>query len=167
MSAVRQPAVPAAAQIAPATPRALVLVWAPVLVWMAFIFSLSGERFSDANTAAWLSGIIGPLGISPDVIKLGNLIVRKCAHFVEYAILGMLTLRALRATWPQRRRAQLILVAVLVAASWATVDEVHQSLGTTSRDGRPRDTVLDTAGAWAGAAAAAASRRGRPRRGAA
>lgn len=165
MSAVRQQSVPAAANIPRATPRGLVLVWAPVLVWMAFIVSLSGERFSDENTAAWLSGIIGPLGISPAVIKVGNLIVRKCAHFVEYAVLGVLTLRALRATWPQRRSGQLLLIAVVVAASWATLDELHQHLGTTSRGGRPKDIGLDAAGALAGAMAGAAYRKRRLRRG--
>ena len=161
MSAVQQRSVPAAATIGRATPRALVLVWAPVLVWMAFIFSLSGGRFSDQHTEAWLSRIIGPLGISPDVIKVGNLIVRKCAHFVEYAILGVLTLRALRTTWPQRRDGRLLLIAVALAASWATLDELHQHAGTTSRDGRPKDIVLDAAGALAGGAAAAASRKRR------
>ena len=164
MNAVRQQSVPAAAKIRRATPGALVLVWAPVLIWMAFIFSLSGERFSDKNTAAWLSGIIGPLGISPDVIEAGNLIVRKCAHFVEYAILGVLTLRALRATWSQRRSAQLLLIAVVVAASFASLDELHQHFGTRSRGGRPKDVVLDAAGAWAGAMAGAAYRRRRDRR---
>jgi VanZ family protein len=165
MSAVRQ-SLPTAAKIWRAAPRALVLAWAPVLVWMAFIFSLSGERFSDENTAAWLSGIIGPLGISPDVIKIGNLIVRKCAHFVEYAVLGVLTLRALRATWPWRRSGQLLLIAVVVAAAWATLDELHQYLDTASRGGRPQDVVLDTAGALAGVAVGCAYRARRMRRGA-
>jgi VanZ family protein len=112
-----------------------------------------------------LSGIIGPLGISPVVIKVANLIVRKCAHFVEYAILGLLTWRALRASWPQRRRRQLLLAAMAIAAAWAGVDELRQYITTAARGGKAQDVVLDAAGALAGAALGAVclERRGRRR----
>ena len=133
----------------------VVAAWATGAVWMMVIFALSSDRFSDVNTAAWLSRlpIIGALGISPAVIVAGNFIVRKCAHFVEYAALSMLTFRALRTTWPQRRSRQLLAVAVALAAACAGLDELRQHVWTLSRSGTPKDVVLDTFGACAGAVA--------------
>lgn len=132
-----------------------VAAWGPVAVWLMVIFALSSDRFSDVNTAAWLSRlpIIGALGIPPAVIVAGNFIVRKCAHFVEYAALSMLTFRALHTTWPQLRSRQLLAVAVALAAACAGLDELRQHVWTPSRSGTPKDVVLDTLGACAGAVA--------------
>jgi VanZ family protein len=121
------------------------------MVWAAFILSLSSDRFSDVHTAAWLSGIAGALGISLPLVEVANFIVRKSAHFVEYAVLSLLTLRAMLVTWPQRRRRQLLVCAVFAAAAWASVDELHQHFFTLTRMGTPKDVVLDTSGALAGA----------------
>ena len=127
--------------------------WGPVALWMAVIFLLSTDQFSEANTAAWITAIplIGAFGPSPAHIQAGNLIVRKCAHFVEYAILSMLTFRALRASRPRLRARRLLMLAVLIAGVYASLDELHQWLGTQSRTGSPLDVLLDTFGALAGA----------------
>jgi len=123
-----------------------------VALWLAVIFSLSGDRFSDVNTAVWLSGmpLVGAL-LPPAAIEVGNFIVRKCAHFVEYAVLGMLTFRALRSTRPRVRKRQLLAVAVGLAVLCASLDELRQFLATFTRSGTPRDVLLDGTGALAGA----------------
>lgn len=148
------------------TPLTLLWAWVPVLIWAGFIFSLSGDRFSDEHTAAWLSGVVDALGIPPAVIAAINLIVRKCAHFVEYAILGMLIVRALRASWPSRRLQRLVAFAVLLTAGCAAADELNQHFATAQREGTWRDAALDTAGGAAGVALAVAylGRVGRRRR---
>jgi VanZ family protein len=131
---------------------ALVVAWGPVALWMAVISVLSSDRFSDVNTAVWFSAVplVGAL-MPPHAIELGNFIVRKCAHFVEYAILSMLTFRAVRATWPRVTGARLAGAAVVVAVLCAGLDELHQYFGTLTRSGSPRDVLLDAFGATAGA----------------
>ncbi len=122
------------------------------MVWLAVIFSLSSDQFSDVNTAAWLSAmpLVGALGVAPGSIETANMIVRKTAHFVEYALLGMLTLRALRASW-RRRDLWLIVGAVAVCAACASADELRQRFYTTARTGKATDVILDSLGALAGA----------------
>jgi VanZ family protein len=131
---------------------AVVTAWGPVVVWVAVIFSLSSDQFSDVNTAAWLSAIpmVGALGIPPAAIEAGNFIVRKSAHFVEYALLGMLILRALRATWRPRGRRELA-AAVAGAALCGSLDELRQHFFTATRTGTPHDVALDIVGALTGA----------------
>jgi len=130
---------------------ALTAAWGAVALWLAVIFSLSSDRFSDVNTAVWLSNmpLLGAL-VPPAAIAAGNFIVRKSAHFVEYAVLGMLTFRALRLTWPRIGRHALA-VAVGFAVLCAGVDELHQYFGTFTRNGTPNDVMLDGTGALAGA----------------
>jgi VanZ family protein len=156
MSGTRNEPVSAVANGGAATPATVVLAWTPVVIWMAVIFSLSSDRFSDQNTAAWLSGIVSALGFPPAILKVGNWMLRKSAHFVEYAILGMLIFRALRTTWPWRRVQHLLIAAIAATALCASVDELHQYVGTATREGKAKDVVLDTVGAVAGAAAGGA-----------
>jgi VanZ family protein len=166
MSAVRDGRIAAVRGTARTGAPALLIAWGPVALWLAVIFALSSDRFSDVNTAVWFSAVpfVGAL-VPPDAIELGNLIVRKCAHFVEYAILGMLIFRALRATWPRIVGARLATAAVVVAVLCAGVDELHQYLWTLTRSGSPRDVLLDAFGASAGALVGASYISRRARRG--
>jgi VanZ family protein len=136
---------------------AVAMAWGPVLAWMAVIVSLSGDQFADVNTASWLANMpwVEALGLSPAAIAAANLIVRKCAHFVEYAVLGGLNLRAAQMTWPKRSVYELMAFALGVAVLHAGADELRQYLATNLRTGTVRDIILDAAGGLAGAALAA------------
>lgn len=123
-----------------------------MLLWVGVIAWLSGEGFSDEQTAAWLVGspFFDALGIPPALVDTANVILRKSAHFVEYATLSMLTYRALgRGAVPRPRRVRLA-GAIAVALVCATLDELHQAT-TLTRTGAPRDVLLDGLGATAGA----------------
>jgi VanZ family protein len=79
-------------------------------------------------------------------------VVRKCAHFFEYAVLAMFVMRAFEnpdpSAGPRKAVAPLgmtILRVVLLCAMVATIDEVHQHF-VPSRTGSPDDVLLDTAG---------------------
>jgi VanZ family protein len=148
MSAVGERRVTAIAiqRLAPAT---MALAWVPVVAWMAVIFSLSSDRFSDVHSAAWLSGIFGALGIPPAVVGVGNLIVRKTAHFVEYAALSLLTFRAARLTWPLRTGLRPLVIVLALAVACACLDELRQYVLTESRTGTIRDVLVDSTGAIA------------------
>jgi VanZ family protein len=126
--------------------------WGPVVLWMAVIAWLSGDQFSDRQTAAWLAGVpfVAALGLSPAAIDTANLILRKSAHFVEYAALATLTYRALGVGATRRSRWARLLGALLLAVGFASLDEVHQRF-TLTRTGTARDVVVDALGATAGA----------------
>jgi VanZ family protein len=73
--------------------------------------------------------------------------VRKLAHFVEYAILALLWLRAFRfRSRLDLRQASWAALAMCLAC--AIVDEVHQAR-VPGRHGTVEDVVLDTLGAAA------------------
>lgn len=123
-----------------------------VIAWIAVIAVLSGDAFSDSQTAAWLAGapFISSLGLPPALIDTANLILRKTTHFVEYAILALLTYRALGLGGAARSRRARLIGALLLAVACAALDEWHQTT-TLTRTGQFRDVVLDASGALAGA----------------
>jgi VanZ family protein len=96
----------------------------PVILWAGLIFTFSSIPSLGTGLGTW------------------DLVLRKLAHFAEYAVLGALLLRALR-------QAPL---AVLVGSAYAATDEVHQ-LFVSGRHGSPLDWLIDTAGVVAGVAA--------------
>jgi VanZ family protein len=86
--------------------------------------------------------------LSDDAIHTLVVIVRKCAHLAEYAVLALLLWRALRKSpgpgvprwhWPV---AGLVLALV---ALYAASDEFHQTF-VPSREGCVTDVVLDAIG---------------------
>jgi len=129
--------------------RLFLKYWLPVLAWMIFIFIGSTELLSAEHT----SRFIGPFlrwfapHISEATVGSVQLVVRKCAHLTEYAILAALLVRAFRQNQPRGRRA--LLVCFFVAALCAALDEYHQSF-VASRTGSPWDVLIDCAGALAG-----------------
>jgi VanZ family protein len=74
-------------------------------------------------------------------------VVRKAAHVTEYAILGVLVMRALEDE--HTSLARLALRALPLCAGYAALDELHQTLVPT-RTGAVLDVLLDSAGAAAG-----------------
>src|SRR5436190_12659513 len=120
--------------------------WLPVLAWMVFIFIGSTNLLSAEHT----SRFIGPFlrwwapGVTDATIASVQLIVRKCAHLTEYAILAALFYRALRL-----HRARVLGAAFVFAGLYAALDEFHQSF-VASRTGAASDVMIDCAGAMIG-----------------
>ena len=138
--------------------RAFLKYWLPVLAWMVFIFIGSTDLLSAEHT----SRFIGPFlrWFAPDVseatIASIQLVVRKCAHLTEYAILAALVYRALRV-----HRERVLVPAFLLAAIYAALDEFHQSF-VPSRTTSPWDVMIDCFGAAIGLALCLTFRRKRP-----
>jgi len=95
--------------------------WLPVVAWAALIFALSAIPSLGTGLGTW------------------DLILRKCAHMTEYAILAFLLARAFG------REAPALVVGVLYAAS----DEFHQSF-VSGRHASPVDVAIDTVGVLLG-----------------
>ena len=100
-----------------------ILRWLPALAWMALIFYLSSQP-----------DLPGP----PD--PLWDLVFKKAAHFVTYAILAGLLARALA---PRPGSATMALILTVL---YAVSDEFHQSF-VPGRMPTARDVAIDAAGA--------------------
>jgi VanZ family protein len=114
--------------------------WLPVIGWCAVIFILSGSTFSAANTAK----IIDPLlrwmipGLSQPGAEMLHALIRKSAHFTEYAILFFLMIRGPMSDRPY--------TALMLCVAYAFVDEGHQAF-IPGRTASLYDVALDGTGA--------------------
>ena len=103
----------------------MLTIWLPVVLWAGLIFGLSSVPDLGTGLGTW------------------DLVLRKIAHFCEYAVLGLLLARAVG------REA----VAALAGVAYAGTDEVHQHF-VAGRHAAVRDVAIDAAGVLAGVLAA-------------
>jgi VanZ family protein len=108
------------AALSPARIAALVV---PPLAVMAVIFLLSGQPSDNVDRAWW------------------DFLLRKLAHVTEYAVLTLLSWRALRGLGVKRALA----AAVLVSLAYSCTDEFHQTF-VDGRHGTPVDVLIDSIG---------------------
>lgn len=115
--------------------------YAPLFLWIGGIFYMSSGAGSFEHTSRFIGPLLNFLfpDAPPETIAAYHAFIRKCAHFVAYAILAFLAFRAFagRARWPFIALAIVLIVAVL--------DELNQSYNS-SRTGTIADVVLDLAG---------------------
>ncbi len=117
----------------------LLTLWLPVVLWMTLIFMGSHQQ-----------------GLPAPQSHLLDVIVKKTAHILEYATLGLLLLRGWWGTLSGGRRLAdppapgdgrvfrlSSLLTVLAGGLYAVSDEVHQMFVPT-RSGNARDVIIDT-----------------------
>jgi len=120
--------------------------WWPALAWGILISTFSTGAFTSEHT----SRIIIPLlrWLFPhapmDTLELIHHLIRKCMHFMEYFIFSLLVLRGIRSGRKENHIAWALL-AVLVVAGYASLDEFHQSF-VPGRTPAVWDVVIDTTG---------------------
>ncbi|HEV3479850.1 MAG TPA: VanZ family protein [Gaiellaceae bacterium] len=95
--------------------------WAPVLAWAALIFTLSSIPSLGTGLGGW------------------DVVLRKLAHAAEYAVLGLLLVRALGHAG----------LAVALGIAYAASDELHQHF-VRGREGAVLDVLIDAVGVVAG-----------------
>src|SRR5215212_797061 len=141
--------------------------YGPLAAWACFVLFASSASFSASNT----SRIIRPLllwlfpDISEESLAYVHFLVRKAAHFSEYAVLALLAARAFRTSHSERLGRLWWLAAFALVACVALADEYHQSF-LPSRTGTVYDSLLDmTGGATALACAGLWLARGRRKSG--
>lgn len=136
--------------------------WFWLGLWALFIWGLGGDELSFDHTSRFLGPLIRWLlpGVSEETQQLLLFSIRKTAHLVEYAVLGVLALRALSIDQPSPLLRSTVMALVLCTA-FATADEVRQSLSAT-RMGSVWDVLLDALGAAAGIAVLLWARRHLP-----
>jgi VanZ family protein len=91
--------------------------WLPVVAWAGLIFTLSSIPDLGTGLGGW------------------DLVLRKLAHTAEYAVLGLLLMRALEQA----------ALAFAVGVAFAVTDEIHQAF-VAGRHGAPLDVLIDAAG---------------------
>lgn len=121
------------------------------MLWTAVIFTFSlqpGEVSGELSGSILetLLGIFMP-GVleSPEKLELFHLILRKCAHFTEFMILGVLSRNAMQYMPVQFKGISTMAFCLSIAA----IDETLQ-LFVGGRAGRVQDVLIDSAGALTG-----------------
>ena len=132
-----------------------ILLWVPVILWMALIFYLSAQTAGESGGLSeaivrWLLGVVYgdfdalPLERQTKILEIFHLIIRKGAHFTEYAVLSMLLANALRLCGKLRWY-----LPVVISAAYAVTDEIHQYF-VPGRACRLLDVGIDTCGVLTG-----------------
>jgi VanZ family protein len=98
-----------------------VSAWLPVVLWAGLIFGLSSIASLGTGLGTW------------------DLVLRKLAHTMEYAVLGLLLMRALGSE-P---------AAFAAGVAYAVTDEVHQHF-VRGRHGAAYDVAIDAFGVLLG-----------------
>jgi len=141
--------------------------WLPVLGWLVLTFIGSTNMLSVANTSPFIVPFL--LWLKPGMTQEATwgiiVVIRHCAHMVEYAILALLMWRALRGgTSISMRMSTACGVVLLACALFAASDEFHQMF-VKSRTPSVRDVLLDVQGASVGLLIAASFANRRPKDG--
>ena len=115
------------------------------LIWDNSLVPGSGSGSLSLAVMNAIHGFLGALGLPYSWVT--NFVVRKCAHFTEYAILGVLVTHAVDIDRKHRPLAVALAVIVLVAVP--SIDETIQT-HVAGRCGQVSDVILDCCGAFTG-----------------
>ncbi|MGA2178092.1 MAG: VanZ family protein [Verrucomicrobiota bacterium] len=124
--------------------------WLPTLIWMALIFSASSDSHSYEHSSRFVEPFLHWLfpQMPEAQVKEIHLLIRKCGHLTEYAVLALLLWRAVRRpvkndprpwVWPEAG------LALAIVFLYAASDEFHQIFVPT-RTAQVSDVFIDTAG---------------------
>ena len=124
--------------------------WLPVLIWMALIFSASSDSHSYEHSSRFVEPFLHWLfpQMPEAQVKEFHLVIRKCGHLTEYAVLALLLWRAVRRPvkndpspwiWPEAG------LALAIVFLYGASDEFHQIFVPT-RTAQVSDVFIDTAG---------------------
>lgn len=137
--------------------KIIYLWWMPVIIFMVLIFCFSaqnGEASSEVSMGVTgkivqqIATVVMPEHTEEEHTEIAQFwepIVRKTAHFMEYACLAVLVAAALYHAHGMRQK-KWIGLAWLLTACYAATDEFHQ-LFVAGRAGRLFDVGIDSLGA--------------------
>ena len=115
-------------------------LWLPTILWLIALFVLSTSVFSASNTSTFIIPILHWLlpGASEPSIAMLHGMIRKVAHFTNYAILFWILVHGPMAGRPY--------TALLLCVCYAFLDEGHQIL-VPGRTPSLFDVAVDSSGA--------------------
>lgn len=130
------------------------LYWLPLLGWMCVIFTASSDVESSRHSSIYFEPLVHWLfpAMSQTHVEELHYAFRKCCHMMEFAILAVLSWRAIRQPtrndlrpWRWNEAGLSLAIVLLYAAS----DELHQVF-IPSRTGQISDVVVDVIGGTIG-----------------
>ncbi|MBN2188018.1 MAG: VanZ family protein [Chitinispirillaceae bacterium] len=132
----------------PALPRIRqkIFWWFCIVLWCGLIFNMSNQNADESSNlslcvADFLNRCLRQL-FGTGVPAISEDVVRKCAHFFEYFVLGCLLFMGFL---DRARSVRAVLVMFAAGLLFAVSDEVHQ-LFIPGRTMRPFDVLVDMAG---------------------
>ena len=132
--------------------RRFLKYWLPLLVWLGVIFFGSTDLMSAEHTSRFIVPFLRWLkpDISIETLASIHLVIRKCAHLGEYAILALLLLRASICVINLKRWMPILYACVWVTCFLVAItDEFHQTF-VVSRGASAADVMIDGIGAILG-----------------
>ena len=132
--------------------RVFLKYWLPLLVWVCVMFLSSTDLMSAEHTSRFITPILLWLkpGMAPKTIAAIHIIIRKCAHLGEYAILALLLFRAVVSVANAEWSMWILSIGVWIGCVFAaSTDEFHQSF-LKSRSASVEDVLIDSGGACFG-----------------
>lgn len=124
-----------------------------VIMVLIFVFSSMQGDESSETSGIFLKAIeklyeeVTHRGLTEIALDSIHHIIRKCAHFTEYAALGASIMYAIWDKWKEHKAP--IILPELIAMLYATTDEIHQYF-VPGRYGTWTDVLIDSAGALTG-----------------
>lgn len=130
-----------------------------IAIWLCVISGFSGEDSKNSDiTSSQVTEIILDKTVSDfsdmpeheqkELVKKTNPIVRKAAHFAEYALLGFLI--SMFFVFSGTRGLKLIIYTAAFCLIFSSADEIHQSF-VPGRSCQFTDILIDTSGGALGA----------------
>ena len=140
--------------------RAVTTLLTIAVMMMIFCFSMENAEKSDRRSGVFSSAVISifypeynHLDAEEQQAIYDNVqhVVRKCAHFTEYMMLGFLIRLCLESWFGHRMNKYRILALIGFGAgtAYACSDEMHQ-LAIDGRSGQWTDVLVDSSGVLAG-----------------
>ena len=112
-----------------------------IILWAVFVFGFSSQTGDESSG---LSRKIAELFFhTEESLAIAEPIIRKLAHFSEYALGGML-IYLLIDTYNYSKKTKLLLTLFL-GIWYASIDEIHQTF-VPDRNGNVKDVLIDTLG---------------------
>lgn len=116
-----------------------------IIIWAVFVFNFSNQTGEESSG---LSRKVAELFFhTEEALAIAEPIIRKLAHFAEYALGGFL-MYLLVDTYPFSKKKKFI-ITLLLGIWYAAIDEIHQ-LFVPARSGTIRDVCIDTLGFTSG-----------------
>jgi VanZ family protein len=121
--------------------------WIPAVSVAVLISVFSTHYFSGEETSRFIIPFLRHLfpAVSPHVLNLMHTGIRKLAHITEFGVFSTAVFHGVRGErygW----RWQWALTTLIIAVSYAGLDEWHQSF-VPMREARFRDVLIDSTGA--------------------
>ncbi len=144
------------------TVRLLTTLLTLAMMFLIFWFSTQDAETSNETSgtfAQFILSVVSPeyRSFSPErqaeIIADVQNVIRKCAHFTEYAVLGMLLRFCLESWFGPETGIKYNIAGWLGGTLYACTDELHQML-VDGRSGQITDVLIDSSGVLLGTLAA-------------